>query len=132
MTNNKIFLVDDDLIFRTAATVLLGQELPEFKAEHFENGLEAYNKLIEFAEATEELPQLILLDINMPVMNGWELLEELKSAPHQIRQQCQIYILTSSIAPEDMNLSKTYEFINGYITKPLTSEDLKRIAENLA
>lgn len=131
MNANGVFLVDDDLIFRTAATVLVGKELPTYKAHHFENGLEAYTRLMDLADTPEELPKLMLLDINMPVMNGWELLEELRSAPSQIRNQVQIHILTSSIAPEDMNLSETYEFINGYITKPLTKEDLDKLKAGL-
>ena len=64
-------------------------------------------------------------------MNGWELLEELKRGPAIIRNTIQIHILTSSIAPEDLNLSKTYEFIDGYITKPLTEKDLLKIKEGL-
>lgn len=131
MKNRELFLVDDDIIFRTAAEVLVGQKLSEYKTSHFENGLKVYDKLIELAETPDQLPELMFLDINMPVMNGWELLEELKVAPAIIREQVQIHILTSSIAPEDMNLSKTYEFINGYIAKPLTSKDLKRIKDNL-
>lgn len=130
--SKKLFLVDDDEIFRTAATVLLGQNLPEYEIVQFENGLKVYEKLIDLAETAEVLPELLLLDINMPVMNGWELLEELKSAPAQIRQKINIQILTSSIAPEDLNLSKTYEFINGYVTKPLTTSDIENLKNTLS
>ncbi|MDT0606338.1 response regulator [Croceitalea rosinachiae] len=129
MEEKKVFLVDDDLIFRTAATVLIKQIFPGYQISHFENGLEVYEKLIDLSENQGQLPDLMFLDINMPVMNGWELLEELKSAPAIIRDQVQVHILTSSIAPEDMNLSKTYNFIDGYVTKPLTQQDLHRVAE---
>ena len=131
MGRKKIFLVDDDLIFRTAATVLIQQNIPGYEIVHFENGLEVYEKLITLAETMEYLPELMFLDINMPVMNGWELLEDLKTSPPQIVQQMRIHILTSSIAPEDMNLSKSYNFINGYITKPLTERDLQIVCESL-
>ena len=85
---------------------------------------------MELSATPERLPEIMLLDINMPVMNGWELLEELRMENSIIRDSIQIHILTSSIAPEDLNLSKEYEFINGYITKPLTRADLKKLSQS--
>jgi len=131
MRSKQIFLVDDDEIFRAAAEILISTSFPEFEIFHFVNGLEAYNKLMEIETTQTDLPQIMLLDINMPVMNGWELLEELKSHNGRIKSQVQIHISTSSIAPNDMNLSKTYDFINGYIRKPITSSDLNHIKESL-
>ena len=131
MGAKKLFLVDDDHIFRLAADVLIKTYQVAEEVVQLENGLEAYDALMALEHNPEELPQLIFLDINMPVMNGWELLEELKRGPAIIRNTIQIHILTSSIAPEDLNLSKTYEFIDGYITKPLTEKDLLKIKEGL-
>ncbi len=130
-TNRTIFLVDDDFIFREAAEVLIKSTGLSEDVVHLENGLVAYNLLIELAETSGQLPDLVLLDINMPVMNGWELLEELKFASSTIRDEVQIHILTSSIAPEDLNLSKQYPFIDGYITKPLTKADIEKLAKSL-
>ncbi len=131
MGAKKLFLVDDDDIFRLAADVLIKTYQVAEEVVQLENGLEAYDALMALEHNPEELPELIFLDINMPVMNGWELLEELKRGPAIIRNTIQIHILTSSIAPEDLNLSKTYEFIDGYITKPLTEKDLLKIKEGL-
>lgn len=131
MSVMQIFLVDDDKIFKTAAEILIFANFPEFEIVHFENGLEVYNRLIEIEKTKGKLPVLMLLDINMPVMNGWELLEEIKGHKGRIKSNVQIYISTSSIAPQDMNLSKTYDFIKGYITKPLTEGDLQHIRNSL-
>ncbi|MDT0620434.1 response regulator [Croceitalea vernalis] len=131
MRSKQIFLVDDDEIFRTAAEILISTHFPDFEIIHFENGLEVYERLLEIETTQSSLPQIMLLDINMPVMNGWELLEELKNHKGRIKNQVQIHISTSSIAPQDMNLSKTYDFIKGYIRKPITSADLKHISESL-
>lgn len=131
MGSKQIFLVDDDVIFRTASSILLKQNLPDYGSVPFENGEEACDALLALTQSKESLPELMFLDINMPVMNGWEVLEELKTALPKICQDIKIYILTSSIAPEDMNLSKTYDFINGYITKPLTTNDIDNIKEVL-
>ncbi|WP_422858140.1 response regulator [Flagellimonas sp. S174] len=130
MKTKKVFLVDDDFIFREAAEVLITSSGLTDEVLHFENGLEAYNRLVELSETPEHLPEIMLLDINMPVMNGWELLEELRQVKSVVRDSIQIHILTSSIAPEDLNLSKEYEFINGYITKPLTRADLKKLSQS--
>lgn len=127
MSSKRIYLVDDDYIFRTVSTVLLERELQAVEISEYENGLEVFNRLIEIQDTPELLPDIMFLDINMPVMNGWELLEELKASLVEIQEKIQIHILTSSIAPEDLNLSRTYDFIDGYITKPLTKEDIDKI-----
>ncbi|WP_420603592.1 response regulator [Flagellimonas sp.] len=132
MEVNKVFLVDDDDIFRTAAEILIKSEGLTSTVVQYGNGLDAYNRLLELTGTPNELPDIILLDINMPVMNGWEFLEELRMAPNLINDQVHIYILTSSIAPDDLNLSKEYGFIRGYITKPLTKADLKKMATTAA
>ncbi|MEM8926631.1 MAG: response regulator [Bacteroidota bacterium] len=131
MGAKKLFLVDDDDIFRTAAEVLIKSQGLAEEVVQLENGLLAYNALVSLENKPDELPEVMFLDINMPVMNGWELLEELKRAPQIIRSKVQIHILTSSIAPDDLNLSKTYGFINGYITKPLTNSDIEKIKMGL-
>jgi CheY-like chemotaxis protein len=132
MGAKKLFLVDDDEIFRVAAEVLIQSNDLADKIVHLENGMKAYDALISLSNQPEELPEVMLLDINMPLMNGWELLEELKEAPELIRKNVQIYVLTSSIDPRDLNLSKTYDFIEGYITKPLTEADLSKIGKALS
>ena len=130
MKDKKTYIVDDDFIFRAASEVLIKSEKLTSEVATFENGLLALENLLEIAEnSPEQLPDLLLLDINMPVMNGWEFLEALKEAPEIIRNQVDIFILTSSIAPEDLNLSKMYTFLNGYINKPLTVQDIQSLKE---
>ena len=130
MKDKKTYIVDDDFIFRAASEVLIKSEKLTSEVATFENGLLALENLLGIAEnSPEQLPDLLLLDINMPVMNGWEFLEALKEAPEIIRNQVDIFILTSSIAPEDLNLSKMYTFLNGYINKPLTVQDIQSLKE---
>lgn len=123
-----MFLVDDDEIFRLAAEVLIKSSDLTDEVIQLENGLEAYDALMALENTPDDLPEIMFLDINMPLMNGWELLEELKNGPEVIKNKVQIHVLTSSIDPHDLVLSKTYEFIAGYITKPLTEGDLNKIA----
>ena len=131
MGAKKLFLVDDDEIFRAAAEVLIKSNGLVEEVVQLKNGLEAYDALMKCESNPQELPEILFLDINMPIMNGWELLEELKNGPVVIRDKVQIHILTSSIDPKDLVLSKTYGFIKGYITKPLTEVDLNKIAKGI-
>ncbi|NNC34339.1 MAG: response regulator transcription factor [Croceitalea sp.] len=131
MMQRKIMLIDDDPIFRDAAVALIKAEGLSQNIIQYENGVEAYDTLISLAQTPKELPDLVLLDIYMPVMNGWEFLEELRLAPRDVRQHIKIYILTSSIMPQDKTLSKSYPFIKGYLTKPLTRAKIQKLKREL-
>ncbi len=96
----------------------------------FMNGKEAINTLTNTIEESEYLPDIILLDINMPVMDGWEFMEEIKIIKSKISKKIIIYIVSSSIAVEDKNKSKTFIDIIGYIPKPISVDDLISIVSN--
>lgn len=78
------------------------------------------------------IPLLILLDINMPIMNGWEFLDEFKSLPVLIKKESVVMMLTTSMNPDDKEKALKNEFISDFITKPLNKEKLsKMIQEHL-
>jgi CheY-like chemotaxis protein len=125
MKNKTIWVVDDDVIYQTIINKLI-QKSGVFSAHYsFLNGKEAIIALNNTLEINEELiPNIILLDINMPIMDGWEFMEEIKKIKSKINKQIIIYIVSSSIAIEDRNKSKTFTDIMGYIPKPITVDDL--------
>ena len=93
----------------------------------FHNPEIALNNLSLAFEQNSELPEVILLDINMPILDGWQLLEGL--AKFQQLNNILIYVVSSSIAQEDLLHVKKFPVVKAYLHKPLTPEVLKTIKE---
>jgi CheY-like chemotaxis protein len=130
MRKKIIWVVDDDVIYQTIIKKLITKAGVFSAHSSFMNGKEAINTLTNTIEESEYLPDIILLDINMPVMDGWEFMEEIKMIKSKISKKIIIYIVSSSIAVEDKNKSKTFIDIIGYIPKPISVDDLILIVSN--
>lgn len=127
MNKKIIWVIDDDAIYQTIINKLI-QKSGVFSAHSsFINGKEAIHTLKNTLGNNDYLPDIILLDINMPVMDGWEFMEEIKLIKTKINKKIIIYIVSSSIAIEDKNKSKTFTDIIGYIPKPISVADLLSI-----
>lgn len=130
MKKKIIWIIDDDAIYQTIIHKLILKSGVFSAHSSFLNGKEAINTLTNILEDNDYLPDIILLDINMPIMDGWEFMEEIKMIKSKISKQIIIYIVSSSIALEDRNKSKTYKDIYGYIPKPVSVNDLISIVSN--
>ncbi len=73
------------------------------------------------------LPEIIFLDIDMPLMDGFQFLDEFDNLSELTKAHCKIVMLTSSINPQDMSKSKKYTSVRKYINKPLTQENLRKL-----
>ena len=89
------------------------------------HGEEVMNYLEEREDP--ELPALVILDLNMPVMSGWDFLEELKTKPYS--EKIYVVVVTSSIYKDDQNKAMSYDRVIGYFIKPLFKSHFKQIFE---
>jgi len=92
-----------------------------------ESGIEALEYLESTRDPVNTLPDLIILDINMPGMNGWEFLEEFKKLDEELQSKMVVIMLTTSVNPADEAKAKTYDILADFKTKPLTKEMLEDI-----
>ena len=92
------------------------------------NGQLAVDYLTSIANNVEIFPHIILVDINMPVLNGWEFLEVYEKLNIQ-RQKVFLYMLSSSVYEYDIEKAKGFKAVNGFISKPLTIERLKELLQ---
>lgn len=78
-------------------------------------------------EENEDIPQIIFLDLNMPVMDGWEFLNEFSKIKNQIRKKIDLYVVSSSIDSRDIERAKSIDIVSDYLTKPIKLNDFERI-----
>ena len=134
MTKKAIWVIDDDPIYQIIINKIIQRSEMFSTITSFKNGKEAIDALQETVNTTtdniEILPDIILLDINMPVMDGWEFMEKMGLLKSKFSKNITVYIVSSSIAAEDKNKSKTYSDILGYLSKPVTINDLELIASD--
>lgn len=119
-------IVDDDFIYRYALSKqiqnVVKNDNERIKVISFSDGEEAINYINKSAE--EDLPDTILLDLNMPIMDGFQFMEEYVKIKPKVGKKIMIYIVTSSFDQSDIDRAKSIEDVTDYIIKPITTEHL--------
>ena len=117
-----IALVDDDKVFQlTASRTLKAAQLSD-KILQFDNGEEALDFLRDHARESDTLPDYIFLDINMPFVDGWMFLDDYAHLKTNLSKPIEIFMVSSSIDPRDMDRAQQNANARAYIIKPVTRE----------
>lgn len=132
MTNNyKFVLIDDVKVNNFITGMVIKKVYPDIDVVSFtdaQSGLEFVRE--NGGDSSDETKLLVLLDIYMPVMNGWDFLREYGFCGDEVHSQVKIWLLSSSISKADMNRSKEYASVLGYAIKPLTEESLREMMKH--
>lgn len=122
-----IALVDDDKIFQViSAKMIRALDLSDDILQ-FENGEEALHYLRDNAAHTENLPDYIFLDINMPFVDGWMFLADYATIKPAFKKEIQIYVISSSIDSRDIKRAQNNSDVRDYIVKPVSPEKLREL-----
>ena len=131
--NDALWMIDDDPIMLFGLTKMLGAEFPEIPTRSFQNGKLALAAFRDTLQKKEPLPGLILLDLNMPIMDGWQFLESIHQTT--LDQNLFIAIVTSSIDPADVARYEDYKKRSPhrleYRSKPVKRADLVALVHSV-
>ena len=126
MMRLETIIVDDDKAVRFFHKITVTESTLSDDPLSFSNGKEALDYLdLNFEE---HIFYLILLDINMPVMNGWEFLKTISQKPYSAN--IFFAMVTSSVDKADKEKAKLFSHIIDFVEKPITTEECKRIMDN--
>ena len=129
---NCILLVDDDEPTNFLNQMVLEELNITKHIKIAQNGKEALSYLEKTDSGDENfpLPELILLDINMPAMNGWEFLQQYAQLPPRQKANVVIVMLTTSLNPDDRAKAEEISEVTGFETKPLTADAIQLLLKN--
>lgn len=118
-------LIEDNLIDQLVIKQLLKKvlDVTETEVNVTNNGVEA----LQWLSTHQDLQQLIiLLDIQMPVMNGFEFLNAYDKLSNEFKKVIQIYVLSSTLDQDDINKINENNYVTGFLNKPLPIEEFKK------
>ena len=133
----SVFLVDDDklFVFLTKKTIEASKTIEveniSTQIKEFNDGQEAIMYLKQISGNEELLPDIIFLDLSMPIMDGWEFLEEYILLEPKIGKKIKLFIFTSSISPHDIERAKNISVVSDFIIKPLLKEKFIEMLKTL-
>ena len=117
-----IHIIDDDRLFVFLTKKCIESTKIPASVKEFGDGQLALDYLANIQSDMELLPDIILLDLSMPVMDGWEFLNDYTLLAPKINKKIKLYILSSSISPHDMERAKNINSVTDFIVKPLSGE----------
>ncbi len=125
----SVCIIDDDSIYINLVSKIIQLKKLSQSVLVFNNGKEALDFFRESIknDAQIDVPQVIFLDLNMPVMDGWEFLNEFSKIRNDIQDVIDLYVVSSSIDSRDIDRAKSIDVVSDYLSKPITLDDFVRV-----
>lgn len=122
---SKVFIIDDDPIHQRITQIMI-------KKHHLFDEFTSYTeaqKALDFLgnnhENLEILPDVILLDLNMPEVDGWDFLDVFENFKKNLQKDIRVFIVSSSVDEKDLLRSKSFKSVSGFISKPLSPDIIR-------
>lgn len=122
---NLVYVIENEHISSVITELIVKKNLFGGEVQRYPNGQQAFDELERALKAGATLPDLIVLDLDMPLMDGWEFLDAL--AGLGLSRPIQVFVLTSSIDPADQAKALANGSITGFFTKPLKKEGVEHM-----
>lgn len=131
----KVLLIDDDEIALMLSELVIEQNAFSHEVVKLVNGKQGLDFFENQAKDLKqgqgaEVPSLVFLDLNMPVMNGWDFLEGFAHAYQALFSQTRVVVLSSTVDPKDFVRARQYDFVADFLNKPLSDEALASLRAN--
>ncbi|MGV3507659.1 MAG: response regulator [Sphingobacteriaceae bacterium] len=125
----KLFIIDDEPIHHRLVELVIKYSDTAIETRSFIQAADAFSFLVD-EDNVDSLPDLILLDLHMAIISGWDFLELFETFNSRFNKTVDIIILTSSIDPYDKAKALNYKCVKGYFSKPFTKEILEYITNS--
>ena len=126
--STRFIIIDDDEFNNKICTVTISKIDPEANIKTFLDPAVGFDYIVsEYSKTDHDATAILFLDINMPVMNGWEFLEKFDKLNDSIKKRIKVYILSSSVDKRDIEKAKQNKYVIHYLVKPLTKETISLV-----
>jgi len=128
---SKVCVIDDDKLYVSLITMLIKKNHFAEEILVFQNGQEALKYFEENIDnQNEQLPEVILLDLNMPIMNGWEFLEAIQPyVKGLLKRNVKLNVVSSTINPDEVDRAEKHGIVHHFINKPISKEAIVKAFE---
>ena len=125
----KLFIIDDDSMYRMILQRIIARITSDLIVQEFKNGQEAILELNKLITEGGLFPDIVLLDINMPVIDGWQFLQKVTDMLATVENNIAIYMVSTSLETRDKEMALGNKNVRAYLSKPVTMASLKEIIE---